>query len=228
MTVNPEFLEQARHALQETDSEKAETFYMELITSIEALYGKSQKDVANELQRIAKFIETEGDLNVSMEFKQRTCEVLLKRGMEERQRNRAALPPMKAKAEVAEPVKLPWLRSEILLLAVPDFDSQSTFFKEAAGLPLLHFSEERGRKMALFDFGAAYRVLLFESRQLSGFMPLLLTEDFEESQKRMRVLGFVAAPASLELPRGTVSIFRDRLGNSYGLSKADFINILKS
>lgn len=227
MTANPQFLEKAKLALGETDSEKAEAIYFALIQEIESLYGKSQKDVANELQRIAKSIETAGERDAAMEFKQRTCEVMLKISMAERQRNR---PPMPPKETTSVPVRREttfWNRSEILLLATADFETQLSFFTESAQMPVLKTSEERGKRLALLDFGLAYKILLLESRQLSGYLPLLFAEKFDEAVKHLRLLGFTSIPASLDLPGGAGSVFRDRGGNSYALVRIECLKFLQ-
>lgn len=227
LTANPQFHELAKRALNESEFEKAEAIYLELISAIETLYGKSQKDVANELQRIAKTIETGGDVDASMEFKQRTCAVLLKISMAERHRNRVA-PQAVPQMEVStEPHSL-WLKSEILLLATSDFDVQLTFYRDSARMSVLQSFGEKNKRLALIDVGLMYKILLLESRQLSGFLPLFVTERFEDCERQMRSLGFVSVPASLDLPGGTVVIFRDRGGNSYALARAECLRILRS
>lgn len=81
------YYEQAEHALAELDGVKAEELFLALVLQLEEEFNKNQKDVAAELQRLAKQIESEGKVEESLRFKQRTCEVLLKRSMAERRRN---------------------------------------------------------------------------------------------------------------------------------------------
>src|SRR5689334_15349734 len=97
-------LNQARLAL-EADPSEAEKQYDGLIDELERVFGKNHKEVAAELQRIAKTIEDGGEADAAFSFKQRTCEILLKRNMEQRRLNRPAQHPVPP--EVMRPMAPP-------------------------------------------------------------------------------------------------------------------------
>lgn len=75
------FVDRARQALVEDQTEQRELIYNELIDDVERIFGKNDKEVAAELQRIAKTIEEQGDPDSAFAFKQRSCEMLLRRNM---------------------------------------------------------------------------------------------------------------------------------------------------
>jgi hypothetical protein len=77
-------LQLALSALTNHSADEAEEKLASIITSLEQHYGENQKEVANELQRLAKEIENNGQLEQAIEFKQRTTELMLRISMERR------------------------------------------------------------------------------------------------------------------------------------------------
>jgi hypothetical protein len=77
-------LQRALAALVEPSSDDVERQLTGIITSIEERYGENQKEVAAELQRLAREIENNGQGSEAIEFKQRTTEIMLRLSMERR------------------------------------------------------------------------------------------------------------------------------------------------
>jgi len=84
----------ALSALTNHSADEAEEKLASIITSIEQHYGENQKEVANELQRLAKEIENSGQIEKAIEFKQRTTELMLRISMERRRGLRESRAPM--------------------------------------------------------------------------------------------------------------------------------------
>jgi|JI7StandDraft_1071085.scaffolds.fasta_scaffold17892_2 hypothetical protein len=87
-------LQIALSALTNHSADEAEEKLASIITSIEQHYGENQKEVANELQRLAKEIENSGQIEKAIEFKQRTTELMLRISMERRRGLRESRTPM--------------------------------------------------------------------------------------------------------------------------------------
>jgi len=81
-------------ALTNHSADEAEEKLASIITSIEQHYGENQKEVANELQRLAKEIENSGQIEKAIEFKQRTTELMLRISMERRRGLRESRTPL--------------------------------------------------------------------------------------------------------------------------------------
>ncbi len=83
-------LQIALSALSNASQEEAEQKLTSIITMLEKQYGENQKEVAAELQRLAREIETSGKIDQAIEFKQRTTEIMLRVSMERRRGMREA------------------------------------------------------------------------------------------------------------------------------------------
>ncbi|MFA6210377.1 MAG: hypothetical protein WCT03_02000 [Candidatus Obscuribacterales bacterium] len=87
-------LQIALSALANHSADEAEEKLASIITSLEQHYGENQKEVANELQRLAKEIENSGQFEQAIEFKQRTTELMLRISMERRRGLRETRAPL--------------------------------------------------------------------------------------------------------------------------------------
>lgn len=85
-TMPPALVARSKEAARESDPERAEGIYTEIIRSLEEMHGKNQKEVAAALKQLSRELEVQGLVDESFKFKQRTCEVLLKMSMSERRR----------------------------------------------------------------------------------------------------------------------------------------------
>ncbi|HEY9787745.1 MAG TPA: hypothetical protein V6D17_20320 [Candidatus Obscuribacterales bacterium] len=118
----------AHSALDEKDAADSEALYTQLIERIEHEYDNSQKEVAAELSRLAKQIESAGFPEKAMEFKQRTCEVMLKLNMSRRRRDRAQSHPLPPFQQAKEECFV-FNSLEYLYIGSADFERDLQFYK---------------------------------------------------------------------------------------------------
>lgn len=85
-TQRSELLAKANEAIATSDATRANDLYREIVQTITILCNKNQKEIAGELQNLAKAIEEQGQSTEAFEFKQRTCAVMLEISMEDRRR----------------------------------------------------------------------------------------------------------------------------------------------
>jgi len=87
-TQRSELLAKAQEAITAPDSGVSHEIYRDIVQTLTRLCNKNQKEIAAELQVLAKKLEDDGKVTEAFEFKQRTCAVMLELSMEERRRNR--------------------------------------------------------------------------------------------------------------------------------------------
>lgn len=85
-TQRAELLAKANEAIATTDGARANELYRDIVQTITIVCNKNQKEIANELQQLAKSIDEQGKPTEAFEFKQRTCAVMLEISMEDRRR----------------------------------------------------------------------------------------------------------------------------------------------
>src|ERR1700738_1827544 len=85
-----EVLAKAREALNAKDADQVEQLYTHIVTYVQKAFNSNQRDVAAELQRLAKSIESTATVEDALAFKQRTCEIMLKISMAERHKGKQA------------------------------------------------------------------------------------------------------------------------------------------
>lgn len=85
-TQRAELMAKANEAIATTDGARANELYRDIVQTITMVCNKNQKEIANELQQLAKSIEEQGKPTEAFEFKQRTCAVMLEISMEDRRR----------------------------------------------------------------------------------------------------------------------------------------------
>ncbi len=95
-TQRSALLTKAVEALSSSDNAHSLELYRDVVQTITRLCNKNQKEIANELQQLAKAIEEQGKVGEAFEFKQRTCAVMLELSMEERRRAKLGMasPPV--------------------------------------------------------------------------------------------------------------------------------------
>ncbi|MFA7335248.1 MAG: hypothetical protein WC028_00585 [Candidatus Obscuribacterales bacterium] len=107
-------LQLALSALTNHSADEAEEKLASIITSLEQHYGENQKEVANELQRLAKEIENNGQIEQAIEFKQRTTELMLRISMERRRGLRESRTPVAENISQPPPPNLQYSPSQSL------------------------------------------------------------------------------------------------------------------
>lgn len=161
MTSNDELLDKANAALGAVDVSAADKLYEELVNAIEEVRGKNQKEVAAELQRLARAIESEGRTDDSMRLKQRTCEVMLRMSMAERHRGR--MPVLQRPPQVATAENCPARKLAFLYIGTQNLAAELLWLKGALGARETRRIEENGREFVLLS--------------MPGTAPLLVAED---------------------------------------------------
>ena len=91
-TQRTALLDRADEALRAGDDQRSHEIYRDIVETLTRLCNKNQKEIAQELQTLAKTFEDRGDSQSAFEFKQRTCAVMLELSMEERRRSRTGTP----------------------------------------------------------------------------------------------------------------------------------------
>jgi hypothetical protein len=76
----------ASQAVAQPDRAVAENMIEEIISELERKYQNDQREVAAALKRLSKHMESDGAGEAAFEFKQRSCEVMLKMSMAARHR----------------------------------------------------------------------------------------------------------------------------------------------
>ncbi len=89
-TQRTALLDRANEALLTGDDSKSHEIYRDIVETLSRLCNKNQKEIAQELQTMAKMLEDRAELQAAFEFKQRTCAVMLELSMEERRKSRLA------------------------------------------------------------------------------------------------------------------------------------------
>jgi len=83
-----QMLSKAMDAMSTSDATRASELYRDIVQTLTILCNKNQKEIASELQQLAKSIEDQGKPTEAFEFKQRTCAVMLEISMEDRRRTK--------------------------------------------------------------------------------------------------------------------------------------------
>ena len=81
-------IEQALQAIKEEQAEKGNAICRQIVETISSVCNQNQKEIAQELQTLAKSLETISSENEAFEFKQKTCAIMLEISMEERRKAR--------------------------------------------------------------------------------------------------------------------------------------------
>ncbi len=88
--VHDELLQRARQALTlEESSGQSDEIYLSVIRDLSDQFSNNQKEIANALKTMASQIETCQGAAQAFQFKQRTCEMLLRHNIEQRHAQRS-------------------------------------------------------------------------------------------------------------------------------------------
>ena len=189
--LRQQLLVTARGAAQEPHDDHMESLYNQLVDELEQIVGKNQKDVAAELQRIAKVVEDEGDVEAAFGFKQRTCEILLKRSMSQRRAAREGTPPLPAMQHGStggSQERPPVLRSEhsrllgsleFICIPTDDAERDSAFYRRSFSGQVL-FDQTVGTRLLALKVASGPALLFLQDDRLSGCQPLYLVTDVDK------------------------------------------------
>jgi hypothetical protein len=212
-------LNQAKQALQAEPS-SAEQHYNQLIDDLEGLFGKNHKEVAAELQRIAKSIEDAGDADSAFAFKQRTCEILLKRNMEQRRLNRPAAQaiPTPAVDRPLVPQTVTRILGPLEYVCMP-VNSTSTaidFYRRTLNGEQL-FEHTTGSRVSAVKFAQGPALLFIENKELTACQPLFATDDLGKVLAELKKHDVKPEVGPIATGLGAIYSFRDGANNSFGI-----------
>lgn len=220
MSVDNELISAARAALNEPNGEQAEHLYDELISRIESKHAGNQREVAATLSQLAKALDAEDSPEKSMQFKQRTTEIMLKRSMAARMAERQ-LPKMQNQPKLESAIPLPFLRLEYFYLGSADFDRDLKYYTEVLGAQLLWAFDKSDAKVAGLRLAAGPPLLLASHRPAPSCQPIYSVASLETTAKALKERGWKPAGDAVETPNGPAQFFADPSGNQIAFLQND-------
>ncbi len=226
-----EILALAAEALTSNDPTKAEDIYNIIVLNVQKAFNNNQRDVASELQRLSKSIESSRSTDDSLAFKQRTCESMLKISMAERHKARmlkdpGGLQPRSSDglsadkpAPMSVPAKapLPFKSLEYLYVGTKNFESDVLYYRNTLKAELVWAFEKFGAKVAAFRLAYGPLILLADHKKAPSIEPIFSVENLELSIKELKERGVKELEGPLQTPNGPAYSFRDPSGNQFSL-----------
>lgn len=223
MTDNPgpSFVDQARQALGENNVDQREQLYNELIDQLETMFGKNDKEVAAELQRIAKKIEESGDPDSAFAFKQRSCEMLLKRNMAARRaQGRPPAPPSggldRSTLTGLKPLNRLLQTLECICMPSRDVDRDAEFYRENTNADLV-FQHSAPVKMVGLKVSSGPVLLLIDCAELQACQPMYSSDDAVHVLEELAKRSMEPTVGPIGTAVGTIFGFVDPSGNHFAL-----------
>lgn len=205
------FQQKAQDALEELDATKADELFVDLIVSLEDAFNKNQKEIAAELQQIAKSIESGGKVDDSLRFKQRTCEIMLRRSMAERRKNQPPpVPPKESKA----------FTQMAFVCFSADPPSYAAFFNKHELSSELRVLPDGSRWLRTSQ---SQLLLISKQHKLSGFYPMFIAPSREDASRYLQEQGFYIDGEELDICGKKVLVFKDKTGQRYLVAGAEII-----
>jgi hypothetical protein len=209
--TNSKYLLQAEQALAELDSERAEALFEDLVSTIEQSVNKNQKGLAAELQRIAKEIEFAGKEDDSLRFKQRTCEVMLRRSMAERRRNQA--PPAPARDTKS-------LTQMIFICFAADPPTFAAFLQRSGLVQELRVLPDSSRWLRNKD---SQLIFLCRQGRLSGFFPLFVAPSREDAARHLQDTGNFLDGDEIDICGMKLLVIKDKSSQRFLLAGSEIL-----
>jgi predicted enzyme related to lactoylglutathione lyase len=226
--LRQQLLATARGAAHEPHDDQVESLYNQLVDELEQIFGKNQKDVAAELQRVAKTVEDEGDAEAAFGFKQRTCEVLLKRSMSQRRAARegtAPTPAMNFATTSGGQERTPVLRAEhsrllgsleFICFPTDDAERDAAFYRGSFAGQTLFDHQEKTRLIGMKVASGPAIVFLHDSR-LTGCQPLFFVSDMDKVLEQLTRDGVGKPIGPIQTAIGTIYGFVDPNGHKFAI-----------
>ncbi len=206
-----EILALATETLTSNDPTKAEETYNTIVLNVQKAFNNNQRDVASELQRLSKCIESSRTTDDSLAFKQRTCESMLKISMAERHKGKPA--PVSAPAKAP----LPFKNLEFLYVGTKDFESDVLYYRDTLKGELVWAFEKFGAKVAAFRLAYGPLILLADHKKAPSIEPIFSVANLELSIKELKERGVKELEGPIQTPNGPAYSFRDPSGNQFSL-----------
>ncbi len=211
-TAKGNFYEEAEHCLAEMDGVKADELFLNLVVRLESEFNKNQKDVAAELQRIAKAIESDGKSDEALRFKQRTCEVMLRRSMAERRRNQA--PPGAPARDTRSLTQMAFVCFAADPASYAGFMIRTGLNSELRVLP------DASRWIRSKE---GQLILVARQNRLSGFFPLFIAPSREDAARLMQDNGNFLDGEEIDVCGMKLLVLKDKASQRFLLGGGEIL-----
>lgn len=201
----------AQEALDELDATKADELFVNLLVALEDTFNKNQKEIAAELQQIAKKIESGGKVDDSLRFKQRTCEIMLRRSMAERRKNQPPPPPPKESKAFTQMA---------FVCFSTDPPTYAAFFNKHEVSSELRVLPDGSRWLRTSQ---SQLMLISKQHRLSGFFPMFIAPSREDASRYFQEQGFYLDGEELDICGKKVLVFKDKTGQRFLVAGAEII-----
>lgn len=213
-----EVLAKAAEALNAKDASQVEQIYTDIVTYVQKAFNNNQRDVAAELQRLAKSIEATTRVEDALAFKQRTCEIMLKISMAERHKGRLL---ENTPATTPPPPALPFKNLEYLYVGTSDFERDVAYYRENLKAQLIWSFEKFGAKVAAFRVAFGPLLLLADHKKAPSVEPIFSVDNLEKTAQALKAQGLKEIDGPVETPNGPAYTFRDPSGNGFAILQND-------
>lgn len=208
LTSNDILLDKANEALGVVDVTEADKLYEELVNSIEEVRGKNQKEVAAELQRLARAIESEGRTDDSMRLKQRTCEVMLRMSMAERHRGRMPALMRPPAAGSGPSVESPARKLAFLYVGTQSLTNELAWLKGALGAVETRRLEESGREYVFLSVPNSVPLMVAEDEIVGPWLSVFEAENPDRAIDQIRLQWTDLLKEEARVPGGKLTWLR--------------------
>ena len=212
-------LQMALTAVRQPSADETENKLSQLIAALEEHYGDNQKEVAGELQRLAKEIEAAGQTEQAIEFKQRTTEIMLRLSMERRRglKQGPRLPSSTGSFAAMAPQQVmpaASLFESVRYIAQSSlrFEAELRFFSEIMRGSVTWFSDDPHKRSVCIKLAREPEILLLESQMPTTAINIYAVTTFSAVSERLEANGFHRR-GELRTPLGQALLF----GNQDGL-----------
>lgn len=245
-----ELMSLTHQAIQSDSPEGSQEVYRKLVEMLFQICNKNQKEIAAELQNLSKALEALGKDEDAIEFKQRTCAVMLEISMEERRRNRSAshaAPPVAsepatrapdppitttygarsriigAPAQSMETHKhaLPFARLVYLYMGTTDYEATLAYYRDVLMGEEVWTFERFGARVTAFMLSHGPLVLISDHRTKASCQPVFEVDDLEDTARQLSQRGWKPVSGPFGTPNGEAYSFQDPSGNLLAIFEAD-------
>jgi hypothetical protein len=218
--IKASYLDRARQALVENNSDEREKLYNDLIDELERVFGKNDKEVAAELQRIAKSIEESGDPDSAFAFKQRSCEMLLRRNMATRraQGRPAGMPGGLDRSTLTGLKPLNRLLQTLECICMPSsqVERDAEFYRINVNADQV-FSHSSGPRLIGLKVSSGPVLLLINAPELQTTQPIYSADDPNHVLTELAKQNLTPSVGPIATAVGTIYGFIDPSGNRFSL-----------
>lgn len=199
-------------ALAEVDAEKAEKLFCELIENIKRRVGEGQKEIAAELQQLAKAIEADGRTQESFDFKQKTCALMLTMSMRSRGRAVSSTPPAPAAPEGI------FRKLEGMQLGTRAFDSDVRNYETICQGTVIWRNDKAGERVTALRTATGFLLVISENAD-PGWTPIFVVDDLDSATGRLKQNGWTATNGPASIPASSEQL-QDTSNNRIIVCKA--------